>query len=94
MNLSSPTPATTPSVGKRHGKQEIVVDIARSSDSAEHPVMVPTSAENVAGSYGGDNATRAETWADARCEGDVTLAGSDDYGVVSVRRRGTRRSKS
>ncbi len=94
VNLSSSTPATTTLVGMRPGKQGIVVDVKRGFGSVERPIVVLVSAKHVTIGYGGENATRAETWADARCGGDVAPAGSDDDSVVPVRRRRTRRSPS
>ncbi len=94
LNLSSSTPATNPLIGMRPGKQGIFVNITHGGGSVERPIVVQVSAKHVTIGYGGDNATRAETWTDARCGGDVTPAGSDDDSDVPGRRRRTRRSPS
>ncbi len=94
MDLSFKTPANTALVGMQPGKNGFVVDVVRGGGSAESPAVFPVSARYVAEGLGGDHASRAETLADARCGVDVSPAGSDDEGLVPLRRRRTHRSNS
>ena len=76
------------------GKNRVVLQVIRGGGCDESPTVVPVSASHVAEGLVGYQATSAETFADARCDVEVTLEVSDDDGVVPVRYLGARRWNS